>query len=97
MRYLISFIVISLLAFGFTFYFLGADDATPFSGISQMFLVLIGNYDASEFDSTSLSILFVLTTCFNFFFIFTLLIALSVVAFSNESDVYSNEAYQDKA
>jgi hypothetical protein len=96
MRYLISFIIVSLLAFGFTYYFLGPDEVDPLSGISTMFLVLIGHYDASEFGSIYLEILFVITVCFNFFFVFTLLVALSVVAFANETDVYSNEAYQDK-
>jgi len=62
-----------------------------------MFLVLIGTYDSGEFDNVYLSILFVLAACFNFFFIFTLLIALSVVAFENESKEDSNEAYQERA
>ena len=58
-----------------------------------MFFVLIGNYDPSEFSNVYLSILFVLVACFNFFFIFTMIIALSVVAFENESKEDSNEAY----
>lgn len=84
------------MAFGFTFFFLGPDEVGPFEGISTMFLVLVGHYDSSMFSTVYLELLFVLACCFNFFFIFTLLIALSVVAFTNESDVYSNEAYQDK-
>lgn len=51
MRYLICFIVISLLAFGFTFYFVsdyqaknvdGLNTETPFQGFAFMFKVLIG-------------------------------------------------------
>lgn len=39
----------------------------------------------------------VVVSFFNVFFIFTLIIALSVVSFSKDSDIHSNEAYQDKA
>jgi hypothetical protein len=88
MRYLICFIVISLLAFGFTFYFLNDyASVTPSQGVAEMFLVLVGNYDSSEFNNVYLSILFVMVSCFNFFFIFTMIVALSVVSFNKESDV----------
>jgi len=41
--------------------------------------------------------LFIIAAAFNFFFVFTLLVALSVVAFDNESKEDSNEAYQERA
>jgi len=73
------FILISLIAFGFTYYFLSeASDATPNAGVGYMFLVLVGNYDASDFNNVYLSILFVVICFFNVFFIFTMIIALSV-------------------
>lgn len=100
MRYLICFIVISLLAFGFTFYFVsdynsssGLKTETPFQGFNYMFQVLLGQYDADNFNNIYLSILLVLVSFFNFFFIFTLIVALSIVSFSKNSDIYSNEAY----
>lgn len=104
MRYLICFIFISLLAFGFTFYFVSDYQAnvegnteSPFAGFVYMFQVLIGQYDADKFNNIYLSILIVIVSFFNVFFIFTLIVALSVAAFSKDSDIYSNEAYQDKA
>ena len=90
-RWLICFIVISLLAFGYTFFFIsdingsyGAAIESPNEGIENMFYVLIGRYDVSIFSNPYLSILLVIITCFNFFFIFTLLIALSVVSFNED-------------
>lgn len=98
MRYLIAFIVISLLAFGFTFYFVsefkvGLSSDTPFEGISYMFQVLLGQYDTDMFNNVYLSVLLVVVSFFNVFFIFTLIIALSVSSFSKDSDINSNEAY----
>lgn len=108
-RWLIAFIIISLLSFGFTFYFV--DDAknddesmslveNPEDGIKQMFYVLLGRYNVNDFENTYQWILLVIVTFFNAFFIFTLLISLSVMSFSKAGDnggVWSNEAYQDKA
>jgi hypothetical protein len=107
-RWLIAFIIISLLSFGFTFFFvddgkLAYEDSLPIDspqdGIRQMFYVLLGRYDVSSFDNIYQNILLVIVTCFNAFFIFTLLISLSVMSFSKSGDnggVWSNEAYQDK-
>jgi hypothetical protein len=108
-RWLIAFIVISLLSFGFTFYFVAdynsSEDAhvanfeEPVDGIRQIFHVLLGRYDVESFDNTYQSILLVLISSFNAFFVFTLLVSLSVISFtkSGGSGVWSNEAYQDKA
>jgi hypothetical protein len=99
-RWLIAFVVISLLSFGFTFYFVD-DSATefrkPLDGIRQMFHLLIGNYDIEAFENNYQTVLLVIVTCFNAFFIFTLLVALSVTSFNKNGGVWSNEAYQDKA
>ncbi len=67
-----------------------------------MFKVLIGNYDIGIFDNTYQQILLVIVACFNTFFIFTLLVAISVMAFNRGSGnevggIWSNEAYQEKA
>jgi len=52
MRFLIYFIIVSLISFGFTFYFLsGKEFEDPAGGVKYMFLVLIGNYDSSIFDN----------------------------------------------
>ena len=59
--------------------------------------MLLGQYSTDDFDNIYLNILLVLVSFFNFFFIFTLIVALSVVSFSKDSDTNSNEAYQDKA
>jgi hypothetical protein len=111
-RWLIAFIGISLLSFGFTFYFVddgkvrGEDEnmgtiEAPEDGIRQMFYVLLGRYNVADFENTYQWILLVIVTFFNAFFIFTLLISISVMSFSKNSGdnggVWSNEAYQDKA
>lgn len=110
-RWLIAFIFISLLSFGFTFFFveensqfIGNDSNIqgPADGIKQMFYVLIGRYDVHSFSNTYQWILLVIVACFNAFFIFTLLVSISVVAFTKggsdaNGGVWSNEAYQDKA
>jgi hypothetical protein len=101
-RWLIAFIVISLLSFGFTLFFLDESKKneidTPFEGVRQMFYVLLGNYDVNMFDNIYQGILLVLVASFNAFFIFTLLISLAIISFSKgDSGVWSNEAYQDKA
>jgi hypothetical protein len=44
-RWLIAFIVISLASFGFTYFYVSASIEVPFDGITQMFNVLIGQYD----------------------------------------------------
>jgi hypothetical protein len=54
---------------------------------------MIGQYDADNFNNIYLSILLVVVSFFNVFFIFTLIVALSVVSFSKDSDIHSNEAY----
>ena len=46
-----------------------------------MFFVLVGEYDASDFNNIYLVTLFVVITLINFFFIITLFIALSVLSF----------------
>jgi hypothetical protein len=110
-RWLIAFIVISLLSFGFTFYFVDEGKkvdgdyesavVNPEDGIKQMFYVLLGRYDVQQFENTYQWVLLIIVTFFNAFFIFTLLIALSVMSFSKSTGsaggVWSNEAYQDKA
>jgi len=91
MRFLIFFIIISMVAFGFTFYFLTDHDSmNPLAGVQFMYLVLIGNYDSSEFNNVYLQILFVMVSCFNFFFIFTLIVAISVTSFNKDSNMNSN-------
>ena len=75
----------------------GISQDTPFGGVEYMFYVLLGQYDAEVFDNPYLSILLVLVSFFNVFFIFTLIIALTVSSFSNNSGTDSNQAYQDKA
>ena len=98
MRWLIIFILMSLVAFGFTFFFLSDNfSLTPREGIEHMFFVLLGNYEPLEVHSIYQTVLFIVVAGFNFFFILTLLIALSVVAFDNESKEDSNEAYQERA
>ena len=67
-----------------------------------MFYVLLGQYDVNIFDNTYQSILLIIVACFNTFFIFTLLVAISVMAFNRGSGndvggIWSNEAYQEKA
>ena len=60
-RWLIAFIVISLLSFGFTFFFveensqfIGNDSeiTSPADGIRHMFYVLLGRYDVHSFSNT---------------------------------------------
>lgn len=59
-RWLIAFIIISLLSFGFTFYFVDDGRKTseetgfenPEDGIRQMFYVLLGRYDVQAFENT---------------------------------------------
>lgn len=57
-RWLIAFIVISILSFGFTFYFVadyqkdGENFDAPQDGIRQMFYVLLGNYDVNTFENS---------------------------------------------
>jgi uncharacterized membrane-anchored protein YitT (DUF2179 family) len=99
MRYLITFIIISLVAFGFTFFFLSDDlSDTPDSGIEYMILLMFGSFNSADFNNVYLKILFIAVMCFNMFFIFTMLVGLSVSAFSNDdSNAWSNEAYRDKA
>lgn len=68
----------------------------PLDGIRQMYHVLLGRYDVRSFSNVYQSVLLVIVTSFNAFFIFTLLIALSVMSFTSKSDngcVWSNEAY----
>jgi hypothetical protein len=61
MRYLICFIIVSLLAFGFTYYFVADPDSinhfqtdSPAHSVGYMFEVLIGQYDVSSFNNTYL-------------------------------------------
>lgn len=97
-RWLIAFIVISLLSFGLTYFFVSSNTKEPFDGIIEMFNVLVGKYSSSEFSNTYEAVLLVLSSSFNAFFIFTLLVALSVISFSKgDRGVWSNEAYHDKA
>lgn len=94
MRYLICFIVISIIAFGFTLFFLSDSISSPYQGFESMLLLMVGSYDASEFSGVYLQVLFVCVMCFNVFFVFTMLVALSVHAFNrNDSNSQSNEAY----
>jgi hypothetical protein len=45
-RWLIAFIVISLLSFGFVFYYVDdSKNSEPIDGVKQMFHVLLGRYD----------------------------------------------------
>lgn len=98
-RWLIAFIVISLVSFGFTFFYVsGTKMTSPFEGVSQMFQVLLGQYDISAFTNNYQMILLVIVSCVNAFFIFTLLVSLSVISFAKgDRGVWSNESYQDKA
>jgi hypothetical protein len=102
-RWLIAFIVISLLSFGFVFYYVDDSMNTqPIDGVKQIFDVLVGQYDVSAFANTYQTILLVLVASFNGFFIFTILVQLSVASFtksdgSTAGGVWSNEAYLDKA
>jgi hypothetical protein len=79
MRNLILFNIILLFAFGFTFFFL-SDDATmsPYESIEYMFLMMFGSYNPDDFSNTFLKILFVGAMCINVFFVFTMLVGLSV-------------------
>jgi hypothetical protein len=96
-RWLIAFIVISLASFGFTYFYVSVSSEVPFDGITQMFNVLIGQYDMDKFSNVYESVLLVVTSCFNALVIFTLLISLSVISFSKgDCGVWSNEAYKDK-
>lgn len=103
LRWLIAIIVISLISFGFTFFFVDDDTAeTPQDGIKHMFHVLLGRYDVTTFSNIYQSILLVIVSSFNSLVIFTLLVAVSVMAFTKGSSsetggVWSNEAYLDKA
>lgn len=110
-RWLIAFVIISLISFGFTFYFVddgkgevddnGQTIINPEDGVRQMFYVLLGRYDIQTFENVYQWILLVIVSCFNAFFFFTLLVSLSVISFSksggDNGGVWSNEAYQDKA
>ena len=67
-----------------------------------MFYVLLGRYDVDTFENVYQGVLLIIVSSFNTFFIFTLLVAISVMAFSKgssgeSSGVWSNEAYHDKA
>jgi hypothetical protein len=45
-RWLIAFILISLVSFGFTYFYVTKTGAeTPFEGVIEMFNVLVGQYD----------------------------------------------------
>jgi len=82
MRFLIYFIAVSLISFGFTFYFLSdREGETPFSGTNFMFLVLIGNYKSQVFNNYYLETLLVVVSFINAFFIFTLLIGIAIFSF----------------
>ena len=97
-RWLIAFILISLTSFGFTYFFISEKIVDPMEGISQMFNVMINQYDVSTFNNIYESFLLILSTIFNSLVIFTLLIAISVISFTkNDRGVWSNEAYHDKA
>jgi hypothetical protein len=96
-RWVIAFIVISLASFGFTYFYVSNSSQVPFDGVTQMFNVLIGQYEVEKFENIYESILLVITSSFNALVIFTLLIALSVISFSKgDRGVWSNEAYKDK-
>ena len=83
MRYLVTFIFIALIAFGYTYYFLQNDSTeTPYSGVQTMFLVIVGNYNSEDFDSMYLNVLFLIAVIFTYFFVFTLLISLAVFAYT---------------
>ncbi len=52
-RWLIAFIVISLLSFGFVFYYVDdSKTAEPMDGVKQIFHVLLGQYDVNAFANT---------------------------------------------
>jgi len=52
-RWLIAFIVISLLSFGFVFYYVDDNKTSePIDGLRQMFHVLLGRYDINQFANT---------------------------------------------
>ena len=96
LRWLITFIVLSLVAFGYTYYFLAEDTDTPEEGILFMYYVLIGRYEVSAFPSNNvyLFLLLLLVSLFNVFFIFTLLVALSVsTAIADEIEDYQERAW----
>lgn len=98
-RWLIAFIIISLISFGFTFFYVsGSKMTSPFEGIQEMFQVLLGQYDITAFTNNYQMVLLVIVSCVNAFFIFTLLVSLSVISFAKgDRGVWSNESYQDKA
>lgn len=82
---------------GFTFYFLDTNPAfTPYDGFRFLFLVMLGNYDPSEFDNAYLAVLYIVINFVTYFFIFTLIISLSVFALEGDHDVRGNLAYQEK-
>ena len=62
-----------------------------------MFLILVGNYDSQSFDTIYLNVLFVIVVIFTYFFVFTLLISLAVFAYTQDCEINSNQAYQEKA
>jgi len=83
MRFLIIFIVIATIAFGYTYYFLQSDaNFTPSAGLRVIFMVLIGNFEGLTFDSFALNLLLLMVICFAYFFVFTLLISLAVFAYT---------------
>jgi hypothetical protein len=102
-RWLIAFIVISLLSFGFVFYYVDDSLTTqPIDGVKQIFHVLLGQYDINAFTNTYQTILLIIIASFNAFFIFTILVQISVGSStsndgSSAGGVWSNEAYLDKA
>ena len=61
-----------------------------------MFLVIVGNYDSNNFDSMYLNVLFLIAVVFTYFFVFTLLISLAVFAYTQDCEITSNQAYQEK-
>ena len=97
MRYLIFFILISLFAFGYTYSFLkGDDEFGAIDGFVFMFDVILGFYSPSDFSGLFKTILYVMVVFVNYFFIITLIIAISVNGLSGDNAMDGNQSYQDR-
>ena len=91
MRYLLFFMIISMFAFGYTYSFLKADDDFgAIDGFLFMFDVLLGFYSPSDFSGLFPGILYVMVLYVNYFFIVTLIIAISVNGLSGDNEMDGN-------
>ncbi len=88
MRYLIFFIMVVILGFGFTYSFLNHDDEFgALDGFEFIFNVLLGFYEPEDFSGIYQYALYLVLVMMNYFFMLTLIIALSVTALGEDNSM----------